>query len=76
MENIYTNGDEAAFTNDQIRGLAMAIQEDFGEQLSRTDFCDRLLLTLEDVPGCESGGVATALIDLAWAEYTRYQHDV
>jgi hypothetical protein len=76
MEYIYISGDETALTNDQIRELAVAIQEDFGVKLSRTNFCDKLLLMLEDVPGCESGAVATALIDTAWTEYTRYQRAV
>jgi len=76
MENIYTDGDETALTNDQIRELAVALQEEFGEKLSHIDFCDKLLLALEDVPGYESGNVAMVLIDTAWAEYTQYQHDV
>ena len=76
MENIDTGGDDAALTSEQIHGLAAAIQDDFGVNLSRIDFCDKLLLTLEDVPGCESSNVATALIDAAWAEYRLYQQDV
>jgi hypothetical protein len=56
-------------TIEQIRELAAAIRELFGSDLSRTEFTDKLLLFLEDVPGYESGEDAAALITSAWAEY-------
>ncbi|GLU30420.1 hypothetical protein WKR88_01655 [Trinickia caryophylli] len=49
-------------TIEQIRELAVAIREVFGSDLSRTEFTDKLLLFLEDVPGYESGEDAAALI--------------
>lgn len=39
--------------------------------LPRTEFCDKLVQTLEEVPGYESGDVGSALIESAWAEYTQ-----
>ncbi|AJK45301.1 hypothetical protein [Burkholderia plantarii] len=60
-------------TIDQIRDLAEAIREIFGGNLSRADFSDKLMMFLEDVPGYESGEVAAALVESAWAEYTSHR---
>lgn len=57
-------------TIEQIRELAVAIREVFGSNFSRTEFADKLLLFLDDVPGYESGEDGAAMITSAWAEYT------
>lgn len=54
---------------EQIRDLAAMVHEDFGGSLSLTAFNGKLLMLLEDVPGCESCEVAAAIVELAWAEY-------
>jgi hypothetical protein len=69
MDDTQHHDDFPPLTIDQIRDLAEAIREVFGGKFSRADFTDRLLMFLEDVPGCESGEVAGALIESAWAEY-------
>jgi len=68
MDDIQHHNDFAPLTIEQVRELAATIREVFGRNLSRTDFTDRLLMFLEDVPGYESGEAA-ALIESAWAEY-------
>lgn len=55
---------------DQICELAGAIREVFGGRLPRAEFAEKLQMFLENVPGFESGEVAVALVELAWAEYT------
>jgi hypothetical protein len=42
-----------ALTDEQIERLAAVIVEDFGPDLSRTQFNDVALLLLEDIAGCE-----------------------
>lgn len=57
-------------TNEQICGLATAVCDDFGGDLSREAFTEKLLLLLEDVPGFEAGKVDARLIESAWATYS------
>ena len=63
-------------TIEQIRELAAAISEVFGSKLSRTDFTDKLLMFLEDVPGYETDAAGTSLITSAWAEYARRDREM
>jgi hypothetical protein len=59
-------------TTDQIRDLAVAARDVFGSNLSREQFNDKLLMFFEDVPGYESGGASSSLIESAWAEYAAH----
>jgi hypothetical protein len=69
MDNDQHHNEFPPLTADQIRELADVIREVFGGNLSRTDFTDKLLMFLEDVPGYESGEVAVAVVESVWAEY-------
>ncbi|RQR56118.1 hypothetical protein DIE18_26260 [Burkholderia sp. Bp9125] len=57
-------------TIDQIRELATAVFDDFGGDLSRAAFTEKLLLLLEDVPGFEAGKVEERFIELEWTAYS------
>ncbi|WP_082721464.1 hypothetical protein [Burkholderia latens] len=57
-------------TIDHICDLAAAVCDDFGGDLSREAFTDKLLLLLEDVPGFEAGDVDARLIESTWATYS------
>ncbi|WP_233831749.1 hypothetical protein [Paraburkholderia sp. ZP32-5] len=70
MKDINFQKDFPSLTIDQIRDLAAAAREIFGSNLSRAQFADRLLMFLEDVPGCESGKASSSLIESAWVKYT------
>ncbi|MBY4674919.1 hypothetical protein K6W12_30280 [Burkholderia multivorans] len=59
----------------QIQGLAESIQDAFGNDFSRAVFTNHLLALLEDVPGYETGDVPAALIESAWAEYSRHRFE-
>ncbi|AIV64689.1 hypothetical protein [Burkholderia pseudomallei] len=54
-------------TNEQVCELATAVRDDFGGDLSREAFTEKLLLFLEDVPGFEAGDVDARLVESAWA---------
>lgn len=56
-------------TSAQMRELVAALRDVFGSNLSREQFNDKLLMFLEDVPGYESGGASSKLIESVWAEY-------
>lgn len=58
-------------TIEQIRELVESIQDAFGNDFSRAVFTNHLLVLFEDVPGYETGDVSEALIELAWALYSR-----
>jgi|GEM_PF-2112588 len=58
-------------TVEQIRELAAALRDVFGGNLSRTQFADKLLMFLEDMPGYESSDASSSLIESAWATYHR-----
>jgi len=73
MNNTQSYGDLPPLSIDQIRDLAAALREGFGSNLSRTQFADKLLMFLEDVPGYESPEASSSLIESAWAEYHRAQ---
>ncbi|HGL5076063.1 hypothetical protein [Burkholderia multivorans] len=62
-------------TIEQIQGLAESIQDAFGNDFSRAEFTNHLLALLEDVPGFETGDVPAALIESAWAEYSRHRFE-
>ena len=57
-------------TNEQICELATTVRDDFGGDLSREAFTEKLLLFLEDVPGFEAAQVDARLIESAWTIYS------
>lgn len=57
-------------TNEQVCELATAVRDDFGGDLSREAFTEKLLLFFEDVPGFEAGDVDARLIESTWATYS------
>jgi len=67
-ETQYPNN-SVTLTNEQIYELATAVRDDFGGDLSREAFTDKLLLFLEDVPGFEAAQVDARLIESAWTIY-------
>lgn len=69
MDDTEHPNDFPPLTIEQIRELAAAIREVFGSDLSRTEFTDKLLMFLEDLPGYESGESAVTLVASVWAEY-------
>ncbi|MEW9580670.1 hypothetical protein [Paraburkholderia sp. DGU8] len=71
MDDTKHNSDLPPLTAGQICELAAAIRDVFGGNLSRTQFADKLLMFLEDVPGYESGDASSSLIESAWATYHR-----
>ncbi|MEK2600907.1 hypothetical protein [Burkholderia arboris] len=56
-------------TNEQICDLATAVRGDFGGDLSREDFTEKLLLLLEDIPGFEVVDVDARFIESARTTY-------
>ncbi|ELW9526732.1 hypothetical protein SIO92_000966 [Burkholderia cenocepacia] len=70
MDDIQHPNDFPPLTIEQIRDLTTAVREDFGGDLSRAAFTEKLLLLLEDVPGFEAGQVDARLIESAWAIYS------
>ena len=58
-------------TIEQIQGLVESIQDAFGNDFSRAAFTNHLLVLFEDVPGYETGDAPEALIESAWALYSR-----
>lgn len=73
MDDTKHPNDFPPLTIEQIQGLAEAIRDVFGGNLSRKDFADKLLMFLEDVPGYESGEVSASLIGPVWAAYTSHR---
>ncbi|WP_322015527.1 hypothetical protein [Paraburkholderia sp. J12] len=69
MDDTQHHDDFPPLTIEQIRELAEAIREVFGGNLPRTEFADKLMMFLEDVPGYESCEVAAALVESAWVMY-------
>ena len=69
MDDTKHDSDFPPLTASQIRELAAALRDVFGSKLSREQFADKLLMFLEDVPGCESGGASSSLIASAWSAY-------
>ncbi|WP_322090158.1 hypothetical protein [Burkholderia cenocepacia] len=69
-ESQYPN-DLPTLTNEQICELAAAVCDDFGGDLPRAAFMEKLRLLLEDVPGFEVGEIPASLIDAAWATYNQ-----
>ncbi|WLE58285.1 hypothetical protein GIY62_14215 [Burkholderia plantarii] len=57
-------------TNEQICELAAAVCDDFGGDLPRAAFMEKLRLLLEDVPGFDVGDVDARSIESAWAMYS------
>ncbi|WP_407971241.1 hypothetical protein ACJ51O_04550 [Burkholderia pyrrocinia] len=70
MNDIQHLNDFPPLAIDQIRDLAEAVREDFGDNRSRADFTESLLMLLEDVPGFEAGKVDERFIELAWTTYS------
>ncbi len=58
-------------TIERIQGLVESIQDAFGNDFSRAVFTNHLWVLFEDVPGYETGDVPDALIESAWALYSR-----
>jgi hypothetical protein len=73
MNVIQSHGDFLPLTADQIRDSVAALRDVFGGNLSSEQFNDKLLMFLEDVPGYESGGASSSLIESAWVEYVGSQ---
>ncbi|MCW5141615.1 hypothetical protein B7L29_001670 [Burkholderia cenocepacia] len=70
MDDIKHPNDFAPLTIEQICELAAAVCDDFGGDLPRAAFTEKLLLLLEDVPGFEAGDVDARLIESTWATYS------
>ncbi|MDN7644689.1 hypothetical protein [Burkholderia cenocepacia] len=70
MNDTQRPNDFPPLTNEQICELAAAVCDDFGGDLARAAFTEKLLLLLEDVPGFEVGKVDARFIKLAWAAYS------
>ncbi|MBU9148121.1 hypothetical protein KTD07_02715 [Burkholderia multivorans] len=75
MDDINHPNDFPPLTVEQIQGLAESIHDAFGNDFSRAEFTNHLLALLEDVPGYETGDVPAALIESAWAEYSRHRFE-
>ncbi|AHI63521.1 hypothetical protein [Burkholderia thailandensis] len=75
MIDIQRRDDFPPLTIDQIQGLTESIQDALGNDFSRAEFTNHLLGLLEDVPGFETGDVPAALIESAWAEYSRHRFE-
>lgn len=58
-------------TNEQICELATAVCDDFGGDLSRAAFTEKLRLLLEDVTGFEAGEVDAGFIESMWGGVRR-----
>ncbi|MBU9583033.1 hypothetical protein C6Q21_07405 [Burkholderia multivorans] len=70
MDETQHPNNSPTLTNEQICELATAVRDDFGGDLSREAFTEKLLLFLEDVPGFEAGDVDARLIESTWATYS------
>ncbi|KVV51100.1 hypothetical protein [Burkholderia cepacia] len=57
-------------TNEHICELAVTVCADFGGDLPRAAFMEKLRLLLEDVPGFEAGKVDEGFFELAWTTYS------
>ncbi|MFM0230351.1 hypothetical protein [Paraburkholderia sediminicola] len=69
MNDTQRHGDFSPLSASQVRDLAAALRDVFGGNLSRAQFADKLLMFLEDVPGYESCGASSSLIESAWSAY-------
>ncbi|VWC41067.1 hypothetical protein BLA13014_06889 [Burkholderia aenigmatica] len=69
-DDIQHPNDFPTLTNEQICELAAAVCDDFGGDLSRAAFIEKLWLLVEDVPGFEAGEVDAGLIESMWAAYS------
>ncbi|HDR9757425.1 TPA: hypothetical protein ACK3Q6_003579 [Burkholderia cepacia] len=76
MDDIKHHDDFPPLTPEQIHDLAAAVREDFGGNLSREAFTEKLLLFLEDVPGFEAGQVDARLIESPWAIYSGHPSEL
>lgn len=70
MDDIQHPNNFRTLTNEQVCDLATAVRDDFGGDLSREAFTEKLLLLLEDVPGFEASDVDARFIESAWATYS------
>ena len=70
MNDTQHPNDFPTLTNEQICELAAAVCDDFGGDLPRAAFMEKLRLLLEDVPGFEAGKVDERFIELAWTTYS------
>ncbi|KGC58608.1 hypothetical protein Y024_274 [Burkholderia pseudomallei TSV44] len=70
MDDIKHPNDFPPLTIEQICELAAAACDDFGGDLPRAAFTEKLLLLLEDVPGFGVGKVDERFIELAWTTYS------
>ncbi|MFP3506301.1 hypothetical protein [Burkholderia sp. SIMBA_062] len=61
MDDTQHHNDFPPLTIDQICDPGAAVREDFGDELSRADFTENLLMRLEDIPGFELGEVDAKL---------------
>lgn len=71
MNDTQRHNNFSPLTIEQIQGLVESIQDAFGNDFSRAVFTNHLLVLFEDVPGYETGDVPEALIESAWALYSR-----
>ncbi|KVH13885.1 MULTISPECIES: hypothetical protein [Burkholderia] len=62
MDETRHHNDFPTLTNEQLCELAAAVCDDFGGDLSRAAFTEKLLWLLEDVPGFEADQVDASLI--------------
>ncbi|AJY19928.1 hypothetical protein L0Z13_15210 [Burkholderia multivorans] len=73
MNDSQHHKDYPSLTIAQIRDLVALVRDSFGGNLPWTSFIERLLMSLEDIPGFEMSDVPPSLIDLAWAEYVGHR---
>lgn len=72
MDDTEHPNDFPPLTIEQIQGLVESLQDAFGNDFSRAVFTNHLLVLFEDVPGYETGDVPEALLESAWALYSRW----
>ncbi|EGD03909.1 hypothetical protein B1M_14117 [Burkholderia sp. TJI49] len=70
MNDIHHHNNFPTLTNEQICELAAAVCDDFGGDLSRAAFMEKLRLLFEDVSGFEAGKVDERFIEMAWTIYS------
>ena len=69
MEKISDDTKFDLLADDQVRNLVDAVYDLFGRSLVRTEFRDKFLLVLEDLPGFEHPAEHRLLLTKAWRYY-------
>ncbi|KWK82723.1 hypothetical protein [Burkholderia ubonensis] len=71
MDGIQRPNDFLPLTIDQIRDLAAALREEFGDNLSRADFPERLLMLRNSVAAATGCVLAPARRPATFTDYVR-----